>query len=132
MGMTRALTDSAGTPVTIGIERADPITAYVVTLADGTVAGQANFLASPSDVAERIFFHTEVHAEFGGRGLARLLVSAALEDSIRDGITIVPVCPLFARHLSQRGDEFIAAGGRFRSPVRADTVAVGRALRESR
>lgn len=130
--MTRKFTDSVGTPVTIGIERDEPITAYVVKLEDGTVVGHADFILSSGDLAERIFFHTEVHGEFGGRGLARLLVRAALDDSISDGITIVPVCPLFARHLNQRGDEFIADGGRFRTPVRADTVDVSRALRERR
>lgn len=132
MDMTRAFTDSVGNPVTIEIAPADLITAYVVKLADGTVVGHADFVSPPGDATERIFFHTEVQAEFGGRGLARLLVSVALEDSIRDEITIVPVCPLFARHLSQRGDEFVAAGGRFRAPARADTAEVDRALREPR
>lgn len=37
------------------------------------------------------YFHTEVDQEFGGRGLAGLLVREALTDSIRKNITVVPV-----------------------------------------
>ncbi|RPF21333.1 GNAT family N-acetyltransferase [Myceligenerans xiligouense] len=127
--MSRELADNSGAPVTVGIEHADPVSAYVVRLADGSAVGRADFVDPPDGPDERIFFHTEVDPEFGGRGLAGLLVRAALEDSIRDGLDVVPVCPLFARHLDRHGDEFVADGGRFRSPTRADIVLVGRITR---
>ncbi|WJL96631.1 N-acetyltransferase [Microbacterium sp. ET2] len=73
-----------------------------------------------------------VTADIGGRGFATLLVNAVLDDSIRDSVDIVPVCPLFAQQLNRHGAEFVAAGGRFRSPERADVMMVGRALRQLR
>ncbi len=42
----------------------------------------------------RIFPHTEVADEFGGRGLATILVSEALQATRDAGLRIVAVCPL--------------------------------------
>jgi len=42
---------------------------------------------------QRIFPHTKVKEEFGGHGLASILVRRALDDSIADGFAIVTVCP---------------------------------------
>ncbi len=109
--MAEGLIDKTGASVTVELEIADPISSYTVRLADGPPAGRADFVESPGAAAERIFFHTEVDEEFGGRGLAGLLVREALADSIRKHLTVVPVCPLFARHLRTHGDEFVAGGG---------------------
>lgn len=52
------------------------------------------------DVAEapqRIFFHTVVFDEYEGRGLASTLTRTALEQTVREGRRIVPVCPYVAR-----------------------------------
>lgn len=128
--METLLPDGFGSHVTVGVVRADPISAYVVKLADGSIVGRAEFIDSPADGGERIFFHTEVNPEFGGRGLAGLILREALEDSIRDGVEVVPVCPLFARHLARHGSEFVATGGRFRAAVRDDSMLVGRVIRK--
>ncbi|MFN3600983.1 MAG: GNAT family N-acetyltransferase [Dietzia sp.] len=122
-------TDSNGTPVTISVRAGSPIGSYIVILDDGTTAGRADFVDSPTVEGERIFFHTEVDEAYSGRGLAGLLVRRALADSIRHGITVVPVCPLFARHLATHGDDFVADGGAFRRPSGADTAVVRDALR---
>ncbi|MBZ2199068.1 GNAT family N-acetyltransferase [Occultella gossypii] len=127
--MTEGLTDRTGASVTIRLDPASPIGSYAVSVADGSPAGRADFVDSPDVAGERIFFHTEVAEEFGGRGLAGLLVREALADSIREHLTVVPVCPLFARHLSRHGDEFVADGGVFRRPRPADLVLVERATR---
>lgn len=123
------MTDSNGTPVTISVRAGSPVSAYTVSLDDGTIVGRADFVDSPTVEGERIFFHTEVDEAYSGRGLAGLLVREALADSIRDGITVVPVCPLFARHLAAHGEDFIADGGAFRRPTGADTAVVKDALR---
>ena len=123
--MTQELRDNTGEPVTVAIELADPVSAFTVNLAGARRAGRADFVGSPA-AAERIFFHTEVDPEFGGRGLAGLLIREALADSIRNGLTVVPVCPLFARHLKKHGDEFVAAGGAYRTLTRADIALVAR------
>jgi len=123
--MTRELVDRTGTPVTVALERAEPVSAYTVTVA-GERVGRADFLDGP-DARERVFFHTEVDPRFGGRGLAGLLLREALADSAREGLTVVPVCPFFARHLATHGDDYLAEGGSFRRPVRADMALVRRA-----
>ncbi|GAA5057328.1 GNAT family N-acetyltransferase [Nocardia callitridis] len=123
--MAEGLIDKTGAAVTVTLDVGDPISAYVVRLADESPAGRAEFINSPAE--ERIFFHTEVDEEFGGRGLAGLLVREALADSIRKNRTVVPVCPLFARHLRTHGDEFSADGGAFRRPTPSDIALVQRA-----
>ncbi|MET9111175.1 GNAT family N-acetyltransferase [Streptomyces zhihengii] len=48
------------------------------------------------------FTHTETFADFAGRGLARQLVTGALEDVRRRGLDVLPFCPyvrkVIARH----------------------------------
>lgn len=127
--MAEELIDNTGAAVTVRLDTAAPISSYTVRLADGTPVGRADFVDSGAAAAERIFFHTEVDPEFGGRGLAGLLVREALADSIRKKLTVVPVCPLFARHLNNHGDEFVAAGGVFRRPTTTDIALVTRAVR---
>lgn len=60
------------------------------TLADGSV--------------QRIFFHTEIDAAFGGRGLSSALVRAALEDTKAAGLRFAPVCPLVKGWTSKHAD----------------------------
>lgn len=127
--MAEELTDRTGASVVVGIEIADPISSYTVAVGGGSPVGRAEYVDHPGAVAERIFFHTEVDPAFEGRGLAGHLLREALADSIRDGRTVVPVCPLFARHLEKRGEEFVAAGGAFRAPTGADVALVARLAR---
>lgn len=128
--MTAQLEDKTGAPVTIRLVESRPIGTYTLHLADGTPAGRADFVDSPESTNERIFFHTEVDQQFSGRGLAGLLVRESLADSIRENLTVVPVCPLFASHLEAFGEQFVADGGRFRPPTSADIALVKRALRD--
>jgi predicted GNAT family acetyltransferase len=43
---------------------------------------------------QRVFTHTEVSDEFGGRGLATILVDEALQATRDAGLRIVAVCPM--------------------------------------
>lgn len=122
--MTEQRTDKTGAPVSIALDRERAISAYTVSVDGGVLAGRADFVDPPQAADERIFFHTEVALEFGGRGLAGLLVREALADAIDRGLTVVPVCPLFAAHLKKHGDEYTAEGGRFRRPRPADLALV--------
>jgi len=130
--MTTELNDKTGAPVTIALDEHRPISAYTVHLADGTLAGRADFVDVPDADGERIFFHTEVGKDFAGRGLAGLLVREALADSISKGLTVVPVCPLFAAHLDTHGGEYLADGGRLRRPTADDIALVKRAVSNAR
>ncbi|MTB89022.1 N-acetyltransferase [Aeromicrobium senzhongii] len=127
--MTTTRTDTTGTPVQITLENGDPIGSYTVRLEGGSAVGRADFVDAPGAGHPRIFFHTEVDERFGGRGLAGLLVREALDDSIRKSITVVPVCPVFARHLQNHGSEYSARGGVFRSPRPDDIALVTHAVR---
>lgn len=123
--MMQQLHDKTGAPVTVSLDSDRPRSAYIVSSADGSPVGRAHFFDTDVD-GERIFFHTEVDQAVGGRGLAGLLVREALADSIRTGVTVVPVCPLFADYLRRHGDQFVADGGMFRKPTRADVALVMR------
>jgi uncharacterized protein len=118
--MTRQHEDRTGAPVSIEFHQSGATGGYTVSVDGGTRAGRADFVDPARASGERVFFHTEVDAEFGGRGLAGLLVREALADSISRNLTVVAVCPLFARHLDKHGDEYEAEGGKFRRPRPAD------------
>ncbi|GAB3474389.1 GNAT family N-acetyltransferase [Nocardiopsis coralliicola] len=122
--MAEQRTDRTGAPVSIALDETRAISAYTVHVDAGALAGRADFVDPPGSGGERVFFHTEVDPEFGGRGLAGLLVREALADSVRRNITVVPVCPLFAKHLKEHGEEYTAGGGQFRRPRPADLELV--------
>ena len=54
-----------------------------------------------------VLVHTEVPAELEGHGIGGRLVTAAVDRAVRDGLTLVPLCP-FARGWLERHPE--AAG----------------------
>ncbi|MEE3851076.1 GNAT family N-acetyltransferase [Gordonia sp. LSe1-13] len=74
-----AVADATGDPVTAGF------TAYRDRDAAGT--------------PQRVFFHTEVADEFGGRGLGTILIHQALDATRDEGRVIVGVCPMVAAFL---------------------------------
>lgn len=61
----------------------------------GNAAGFTMYLDHTAEdgTIERTFPHTVVKDEYGGHGLASILVKQALEATIADGARIVPVCP---------------------------------------
>lgn len=65
---------------------------------DGTVAGFTQFLDRDG---RRIFFHTEIGEEFGGQGLAGIVVEQAVTATREEGLTVVPVCPYVAKWLTK-------------------------------
>lgn len=122
--MSKTFEDKTGAEVTVSLNESTQ--AYEITVADGTVAGSAFFLPGPDAETERIFYHTVVDEQFGGRGLSKFLVAEALDDSRERGVTVVPVCPLFVKKLQETGDDYIAQGGKFRNATGADIDIVKR------
>jgi len=93
------LTDRNGAPVEIRLLPGEQ--AYGLFLAgEDRPVGRAYFLdrdstgdsAGDNNGSERVFHHTVVEEEFGGRGLAGLLVAKALDDAREQGRKVVPVC----------------------------------------
>ena len=115
--MSAELNDKTGAPVTIRLDESRAISAYTVHLADGTLAGRADFIDAPEADGERIFFHTEVDEDHGGRGLASLLIGEAVTDTADAGRRIVPVCPFVKSHLEKQ-----EPGPAWRSPTPDETA----------
>ena len=51
-----------------------------------------------------VLVHTEVPLELEGRGIGGRLVTAAVDRAVREGLTLVPLCP-FARGWLERHPE---------------------------
>ncbi|MGO1165398.1 MAG: GNAT family N-acetyltransferase [Janibacter sp.] len=82
------------------VSRQSPPDRFEIT-ADGAVAGFAQFL----DRGERrVFFHTEIGEEFGGQGLAGVVVEEAVAATRAEGKTVVPVCPYVKKWLGKHPD----------------------------
>jgi predicted GNAT family acetyltransferase len=61
-----------------------------VLLDDGAEIGEESYVDTGK---ERVVFHTYVADTHSGKGLASVLVRAALNDIVERGMKIVPVCP---------------------------------------
>lgn len=72
----------------------------------GTVIGKAAYIDDGG--GHRIFYHTVVDEEFGGRGLAGRLAAQALDDTVAAGLKVVPVCPYIKKYL-QRHAQYAAS-----------------------
>jgi len=79
-------TDKTGAPTTV-TQESDRFSISV----NGQKVGFVEFADRDG---QRVFIHTEVLDEFGGRGLATILVDDALTESRDAGLRIVAVCPL--------------------------------------
>lgn len=84
---------------------------------DDKVAGFAQFVDS-SD--RRIFSHTEIGEEFGGQGLAGILVQEAVDATRADGKTIVPVCSYVHKWLTKHPEHSDITS----EPTPADLAAI--------
>lgn len=50
------------------------------------------------------FVHTEIDTAFGGRGLASVLIKAALDEMRARGAAVLPQCPFVRRYISRHED----------------------------
>lgn len=65
---------------------------------DGTRAGLTQYRDHGN---QRIFFHTEIGEQFGGRGLGSTLLGRALAETRDAGLRVVPVCDFVAGYLAK-------------------------------
>lgn len=49
--------------------------------------------------------HTGVRPEYGGRGIAKLLVKCLIEEARKEGVKIVPICS-YAQKMMLNNDEY--------------------------
>ncbi|CCQ17937.1 Acetyltransferase [Rhodococcus sp. AW25M09] len=69
---------------------------------EGAQVGFTEFV--DDEDSRRVFFHTEVDAAYGGRGLATILVQHALDATRVDGKRIVPICEMVAAFVSKHSE----------------------------
>ena len=89
-------TDKTGAPTTVNQE-SDRFSISV----DGQKVGFTEYVDRDG---QRVFPHTEVLDEFGGRGLATILVGEALQATRDAGLRIVAICPMVAGYLKKHHD----------------------------
>jgi predicted GNAT family acetyltransferase len=85
--------DKTGAPTTVTKEP-DQFTIAV----EGKTVGKAEFLDRGE---KRVFTHTEVDKDYGGRGLATILVGEALQQTRDAGLRIVPECPMVVGYVEK-------------------------------
>ena len=80
---------------------------YTLTL-DGAAIGYAKY---EDTYTQRVFTHTVVQPEFGGRGFATNLIDFAVADSRSDDKRIVGECPMVAHWLTKHPelDDYVDA-----------------------
>jgi predicted GNAT family acetyltransferase len=78
--------DKTGAETTVTAEEGR----YTIAV-QGKTVGLADF-ADRDD--QRVFYHTEIDPAYGGRGLATILVEAALNAARDEGKRVVPVCSM--------------------------------------
>ncbi|MDY6807952.1 N-acetyltransferase [Gordonia sp. HNM0687] len=106
-------TDKTGAAVTVTHQ--PTAQRFEIAVDDATSSGPvtAGFTAyrerDADDTRQRVFFHTEVAEEFGGRGLGTILIRRALDETRADGFVIVGVCPMVAAFLRKHPEYADAA-----------------------
>ena len=89
-------TDKTGAPTTVSQE-SDRFTISV----DGQQVGFTEYVDRDG---QRIFPHTEVRDDFGGRGLGTIVIGEALQATRDAGLRIVPVCPMVAAYVKKHSE----------------------------
>jgi predicted GNAT family acetyltransferase/glutaredoxin len=76
---------------------------------DGRLIGLAAYRRRNGRIA---FTHTEVDESCEGRGFGSRLAASALEDAVRKGLEVVPLCPFIAHYIERHpGYEQLVASG---------------------
>jgi uncharacterized protein len=68
----------------------------------GVDVGRTDFRDRPGGV--RVFTHTEIDPAYEGRGLASVLIRAALDSTRADGLTVRPPCPFVRAFIEHHED----------------------------
>lgn len=85
----------------VRVNRNEAASRYEIAYADNDeVVGFAEYLINDND---RIFHHTEVDEDYGGRGLASILIREAIEDTFPTGQVVVGVCPFVSGYVEKNG-----------------------------
>lgn len=85
----------------VRVNRNEAASRYEITYADSDeVVGFADYVINDND---RIFYHTKVDEDYGGRGLASILIREAIEDTFPTGQVVVGLCPFVSGYVEKNG-----------------------------
>ncbi|MGA8847959.1 MAG: GNAT family N-acetyltransferase [Nocardioides sp.] len=85
---------------------------YEITV-NGTIAGFTEYVdrdargdggESGDRGVERVFPHTVIEEEFGGRGLSTVLIATALDAARVDNLAVIPECSAVQHFIAERPD----------------------------
>jgi uncharacterized protein len=93
--MSTTTTDKTGAPTTV--------TAEPERFTIAVEGGPVGFAEFTDRGGRRTFFHTEVDEAFQGRGLATILVAAALEATRAAGLRVAAPCSMVADYIQKSG-----------------------------
>lgn len=85
--------------------RNDPKRKRYEIFEDGQQVGMATYRLGSGSID---FIHTEVDRDHGGRGLAGILVRAALDDARARHLAALPHCPYVAKYIGEHADEYLS------------------------
>jgi predicted GNAT family acetyltransferase len=85
--------------------RDDPAAGRYEVYQDDERAGVAAYTLDGGRIT---FTHTRVEPAYEGKGLARRLVTEALDDAARRGLAVVPLCPYVRSIISRGGDRYVS------------------------
>ena len=114
-----ALTDKTGATVEV-VDEADRPAFVIYEVSEDGQKKEVGFTQYREEGDERVFNHTSVPEEFGGRGLGTIVVAEAMKATAAAGKTVVPVCPMVAGWLKKNGEDYKAQGGTFRETTPED------------
>lgn len=83
------------------VVHAPQLSRFEVYLGDD-LAGFAEYL---DHQGRRLFFHTEIGEQFGGKGLAGTLIRHALAETVESGLRIVPLCPFVKSFVDKHSED---------------------------
>ncbi len=81
--------------------RHDRVASRFEILVGDVVAGYADYSDEPGSGGVRVFPHTVVDPEFGGRGLAGRMIGEALQETRAAGLRVRPSCSFVARYIEK-------------------------------
>jgi uncharacterized protein len=84
--------------------RDDPAESRYEIHVDERLAGFVAYRLTARDIA---LTHTEVAPELEGRGLARQLVTEALDDARRRGLAVLPFCPYVRNVIARNAEAYL-------------------------
>lgn len=84
--------------------RDNPDEARFEIYAEGVRAGLADYAISGDRIS---LTHTETSPEFGGRGLARQLITFVLDQARERQLQVLPICPYALRVITENQDAYL-------------------------